>query len=698
VYKQTPALTKALKGWKPPADAPVHELAGAASLATTDDGAASADEDEIEENEVMSGLSFASIGTTVPPASELQRIIEAYGGAWIGGGIGDGSIITHLIASEAEVRKTKRSVKYQAALNGGVPIVSATYILALASIVDENEATPAPAAAGTKRPRPATIDVHVCEEEEEDLASFKVAELKVRLVERGLDMGGKKADLVKRLREARPATMDKAEATEDKPPLQTHPDGVKRKRKLPDLAAPSVPKVVGAKLRQRKHMAAYVLAGGLGPRLPSVASARSEQQVRKAAADARAPKPRVTLPPITPGSAILTVDPDAEITAGASIYVDMHNLVYNTTLNQMDIRSGVNKYYRMQLLTTGKNRDRYSVFKAWGRVGGEEGGGERFYGAHTNSNLTHAHEGNLQSAMSEFHEKFLELACVPFTEAVPPCQHTGGYNVSLIPGQLGKDIASEHRAAVEQTGKAATLATAKMAPPSRLAAPVREFVELIFSEQMMRQQMEALSIDLEQMPLGTISDVQVERGYATLRQIADVLKDPLADKGAQDQLLLALTAQFYNTIPHKFDRRHTPPVITTQQMLVEKIEAIEALLQVSKAQSLAHEMVGGSIQLQAHPADESYAKLGCGLEPASAEEMALVQEYVANTHAKTHNQFTLKVRSVLRAERSGELSAHASSLGNRKLLWHGSRLTNWVGILSQGLRIAPPEAPVSGYV
>lgn len=32
------------------------------------------------------------------------------------------------------------------------------------------------------------------------------------------------------------------------------------------------------------------------------------------------------------------------------------------------------------------------------------------------------------------------------------------------------------------------------------------------------------------------------------------------------------------------------------------------------------------------------------------------------------------------------------------LLWHGSRLTNYVGILSQGLRIAPPEAPVTGYM
>ena len=32
------------------------------------------------------------------------------------------------------------------------------------------------------------------------------------------------------------------------------------------------------------------------------------------------------------------------------------------------------------------------------------------------------------------------------------------------------------------------------------------------------------------------------------------------------------------------------------------------------------------------------------------------------------------------------------------LLWHGSRTTNFAGIISQGLRIAPPEAPVTGYM
>lgn len=37
-------------------------------------------------------------------------------------------------------------------------------------------------------------------------------------------------------------------------------------------------------------------------------------------------------------------------------------------------------------------------------------------------------------------------------------------------------------------------------------------------------------------------------------------------------------------------------------------------------------------------------------------------------------------------------------LSARTLLWHGSRLSNWVGILSQGLRVAPPEAPVTGYM
>lgn len=48
--------------------------------------------------------------------------------------------------------------------------------------------------------------------------------------------------------------------------------------------------------------------------------------------------------------------------------------------------------------------------------------------------------------------------------------------------------------------------------------------------------------------------------------------------------------------------------------------------------------------------------------------------------------------------RNGEKEKFKHEIGNKKLLWHGSRITNFVGILSQGLRIAPPEAPSSGYL
>jgi hypothetical protein len=49
-------------------------------------------------------------------------------------------------------------------------------------------------------------------------------------------------------------------------------------------------------------------------------------------------------------------------------------------------------------------------------------------------------------------------------------------------------------------------------------------------------------------------------------------------------------------------------------------------------------------------------------------------------------------------DREGEAARFRHDLHNQQLLWHGSRTTNFTGILSQGLRIAPPEAPSTGYM
>lgn len=69
-----------------------------------------------------------------------------------------------------------------------------------------------------------------------------------------------------------------------------------------------------------------------------------------------------------------------------------------------------------------------------------------------------------------------------------------------------------------------------------------------------------------------------------------------------------------------------------------------------------------------------------------------------NTHAATHNNYSLEILDAFEVKRQGEDERYKSSIHNKMLLWHGSRLTNFVGILSQGLRIAPPEAPVTGYM
>lgn len=85
----------------------------------------------------------------------------------------------------------------------------------------------------------------------------------------------------------------------------------------------------------------------------------------------------------------------------------------------------------------------------------------------------------------------------------------------------------------------------------------------------------------------------------------------------------------------------------------------------------------------------------------STPEFAALQDYVHHTHGYTHN-IKVDILNAFRVERQAEADAFVGAGndrlvdGERFLLWHGSRTTNFAGILKQGLRIAPPEAPVTG--
>lgn len=85
-----------------------------------------------------------------------------------------------------------------------------------------------------------------------------------------------------------------------------------------------------------------------------------------------------------------------------------------------------------------------------------------------------------------------------------------------------------------------------------------------------------------------------------------------------------------------------------------------------------------------------------------SKEFEHLSNYLLESVGATHGA-RYHVDDIFRIERNGEKERfHGSEFAkiktsNKLLLWHGSRTSNFGGILSQGLRIAPPEAPVSGY-
>ena len=95
-----------------------------------------------------------------------------------------------------------------------------------------------------------------------------------------------------------------------------------------------------------------------------------------------------------------------------------------------------------------------------------------------------------------------------------------------------------------------------------------------------------------------------------------------------------------------------------------------------------------------------YDTLKCQMKSLDKEsdEYAQLKDYVKNSHGPTHTSYKLNVEEIIELDREGEKENFNHNLHNRVLLFHGSRTTNFAGILSKGLKIAPKEVPSSGYM
>lgn len=330
---------------------------------------------------------------------------------------------------------------------------------------------------------------------------------------------------------------------------------------------------------------------------------------------------------------------------------------YSKTLNQSNVERNNNKFYILQILKTKSAPTHYYVYFRWGRVGSD--------GRNSLINFDTDYAG----AIAEFEDK-LERKTVD-----------GSYEELDI--VFGDEMSPE-----EQEKK-----MIEDMKSSKLDARVSEMIKLLFDVKIIQQTLTEIGYDVKKMPLGKLSQKNIDRAYAVLKQI---LRELDKGKKAKGSRVNDLSSKFFTLIPHDVGYKSMRNFRLNSKELVEaKLELLDSLSNMKIARNITDESKGMNNVIESN-----YEKLNNKMNPVSkdGETWKIVEDFIQKGGCPSHNNYKLELLDCFELEREGENERFTEDIENKMLLWHGSRLTNFVGILSQGLRIAPPEAPVTGYM
>ncbi|KAL6884697.1 hypothetical protein ACP4OV_010633 [Aristida adscensionis] len=345
--------------------------------------------------------------------------------------------------------------------------------------------------------------------------------------------------------------------------------------------------------------------------------------------------------------------------------------IYDATLNQTNVGNNNNKFYIIQVLESDAGGS-FLVYNRWGRVGAQ--GQDKLHGPFASRDQAiYEFEGKFHEKTSNLWSNRKNFKC---------CAR----KYTWIEMDYGETANQKNKA--ERKGS-----LTDPIKETQLETRIAQFISLICNISMMKQQMVEIGYNADKLPLGKLSKSTILKGYDVLKRISNVISR--ADRRQLEQL----TGEFYTVIPHDFGfRKMREFIIDTPQKLKAKLEMVEALGEIE----IATKLLEDDSSDQDDPLYARYKQLHCDLAPleVDTEEYSMIKAYLINTHGKTHSGYSVDIVQIFKVSRHGETERFQkfTNSGNRMLLWHGSRLSNWAGIFSQGLRIAPPEAPVSGYM
>ncbi|KAJ7999203.1 hypothetical protein DPEC_G00212990 [Dallia pectoralis] len=340
---------------------------------------------------------------------------------------------------------------------------------------------------------------------------------------------------------------------------------------------------------------------------------------------------------------------------------------YDCMLNQTNIGNNNNKFYVIQVLHIFSS---YYCWTRWGRVG-EIG----------QSNISQSSDSP-DKAVKEFEKKFKDKTKNNWKDRENFVSQPGKYTLIEVDGDQDAVVKVDSVDGVVTTRPKHIL-------PCSLDDPTQKLIQLIFSNDMFKEAMECMNLDIKKMPLGKLSKMQIAKGFEVLEEIAEAMKVSRINRSKLEEL----SSKFFTTIPHNFGRTR-PPVIDNSEIVEKKKEMLLVLADIEIAQNLKAETEKAQEEMVVeevpHPLDQNYQSLNCKLSllPRNTQEFKVIDKYLTAT-AYTHSQ--PKIVDVWEVDRGSESERFRENnhLENRRLLWHGTNVAVVAAILKGGLRIMP---------
>jgi poly [ADP-ribose] polymerase len=341
--------------------------------------------------------------------------------------------------------------------------------------------------------------------------------------------------------------------------------------------------------------------------------------------------------------------------------------------NQTNTDSNNNKFYSLELQksSTGKWR----VYSNYGRVSDTEYSGVvGVFGPGTESEARAFFEWKFKSKVRPS-KGYKEIEFIKAKVGSPGARQVAKkLNESEVP---------------EEKKKKAAKKSGKKLPDVKLHPVVERLVDQWYRDNTHTITSNAavtITSDGIETPLGILSFSQINKGRTILTDLADAIKNK--DKPEIGKL----TGHYYSNIPAKLGSKISESDwIDSDQAVIHHTNVLQAM---EDALEIGGETLTGTFNQKFHELNADIQFL-----EKTDPEWKRINDKIQKTRGHNHRGTSSKVVNVLQVRLGADAGRYEScSVSNEDELFHGSRNGNILGITCKGLLIAPPEAPVTGYL